>query len=90
MNNLPLITLAIDTIREQGNVLVDPDDLGVLPVRCVLAEREGGAQGHGGEREEGGVGRKGIPKRAKHDKVYRNGARLILQYNPNTEAFNHG
>jgi hypothetical protein len=61
---------------------------------------EGGERGHGegGERGERGHGEGGergrreegnnrIPKLVKHDETYRNGARLILQYNPATQAF---
>jgi hypothetical protein len=45
---------------------------------------------HGGRETSHGEGEKDnnrIAKGTQHDKVYRNGARLILQYNPNTQAF---
>ena len=45
---------------------------------------EGRKRGEKGHSEESG---KRIRKLAKHDKTYKNGARLTLQYNPNTEAF---
>ena len=45
-----------------------------------------GREGREG-RKRGEEGKTRMAKGAKHDHVYRNGARLVLEYNPNTEAF---
>ena len=47
-----------------------------------------GREGRGEHRGEGGEeGKNRIAKSAKHNKVYRNGARLTLEYNQATQAF---